>query len=124
MKNSLKTMKIINFTGYCSPLKKYFRKGLMPTVQRGLYGDILTKENLSIEHLIPRSYGGLTETSNLALASKRMNNLRGNQPLQDFLIPKKAIDYLLQFKDINLPEFNGNDYITYLLDLFHRLKIV
>ena len=114
----------IAFHGYSSPLKKYFRKGLMPTVQRGLYGDLLSKDNLSIEHLIPKSYGGTTELYNLALASNRMNNLRGNMPLQDFLIPKKAIDYLLQFKDIKLPELNGNDYISNLLNLFHRLKIV
>ena len=110
---------LITFNGYSSVLKKYYNSGLLPSVRCGLYGDILTKKNLSIEHIIPRSKGGETILYNLALASKRMNNLRGNQPLQDFLIPKKAIDYLLQFKDINLP-----DYITYLLDLFHRLKIV
>lgn len=114
----------VSFTGTPSSLKSYFKKGLLPSVKYGLYGDKITKSNFSIEHIVPRSYGGKTELSNLAIASKARNGIRSNFPIKDYLVPAKAIKYLLQFKDINLPNLNGNKYIADILELLHRLQVL
>ena len=56
--------------GYSSPLKTIWKKGGLPTVKKGFYGDTLTKKNVSLEHLKARSKGGKTSLENLVLASK------------------------------------------------------
>ena len=119
----------VSFNGYNSILKQCYKKDLLPTVKFGLYGDVLTKKNVSLEHLIPVSRGGSrTALSNFALTTKEANNLRGNAPLKDFLRPDVAIRYLLQFRDVNIrnlngQNFSGNRYIAQLLDLFNELGI-
>lgn len=36
-----------------------------------------------MEHVVPRSKGGVNEWSNVVLADKKINNLRGNRTLQE-----------------------------------------
>ena len=101
----------ITFSGNNSILMTYWRQGLMPSVKKGLYGNILTQKNVSLEHLQPASKRGHTALYNLALATKYKNNLRKNSPLSQFLTKEQAENYLKQFKGIYLPEFNGDVYI-------------
>ena len=99
------------FQGYKNILKTAWKKGKLPSVKKGLYGDTLTLHNVSLEHLKPHSKGGKTITSNLALASQDKNNARGCNPLKDFLSKERAESYLVQFKDIKIKDFDGNEYI-------------
>ena len=107
----LKPIQQPTFDGYKSQLKTLWKRGKLKSVTHGLYGDILTKENVSLEHLKPHSKGGKTITSNLALASQDKNNARGCNPLKDFLSKERAESYLVQFKDIKIKDFDGNEYI-------------
>ena len=109
------------FKGYKSPLKTLWRRGKLKTVVRGLYGDILTQENLSVEHIKPHCQGGRTIMSNLALASQDKNNARGCSPLKEFLTMEQAKQYLDQFKGIRVKNFNGDKYIEKLQKLFEVL---
>ena len=43
----------------------------------------LKPEECSMEHVVPRSKGGMTEWKNVVLADKRINNIRGNRTLKD-----------------------------------------
>ena len=36
-----------------------------------------------MEHVVPRSKGGVTEWRNVVLADKRINNIRGNRSLKE-----------------------------------------
>lgn len=110
-----------NFAGYNSILKTLWKRGKLASVKRGLYGDILTKDNLSLEHLKPHSKGGKTVLSNLALASKEKNNFRNSKPLKDFLTSEMVDNYLKQFKDIHARGFSGNRYIEMLRKTFKEL---
>lgn len=96
---------------YSSPLKTLWRKGKLPTVTKGFYGDILTQKNVTLEHLQPHSQGGKTELDNLVLASKQKNQARGNDNLSKYVDKKCIIDYLQQFIGIKLPNFDGDKYI-------------
>ncbi len=106
--------------GYTSELKTLWKKGALPTVTRGLYGDELTLENVSLEHIKPHSLSGPTELYNLALASKKKNSKRKNRPLYEVLNFEQAKNYLNQFLDIDLPEFNGNAYAYYTGETIRR----
>lgn len=99
----------INF-GYSHKLKTLFLKGDMPSVTRGLYGNPINPENVSLEHLRPHSKGGKSTLSNFALADKNANSARGSRPLAEFLDKGMTESYLAQF-NFEIPgEFNGFQY--------------
>ena len=107
--------------GYSHPLKTLFLKGKLPTVQYGLYGDKLTKDTVSLEHVQPKSKGGQSVLSNYALASKRMNNLRGDKDIGEFLTPENLKRYCEQFIGVTVGDFDGTKYIHDLLKTINRL---
>lgn len=107
--------------GYSHPLKTLFLKGKLPTVKFGIYGDKLTKDTVSLEHIEPKSKGGKSILDNYALASKRMNNLRGNKDIRDFLTPENLKRYVEQFIGVKVGDFNGTEYIHRLLKTINRL---
>lgn len=107
--------------GYSSPLKTLWRKGKLPTVKYGFYGDVLTQSNVSLEHLLPHSKGGKTKLDNLVLASKQNNQARGNASIKDYLTVENVTRYLAQFEDIKLKDFDGQGYITGVINTLKGL---
>lgn len=101
----------VSFNGYNNILKKSWRRGELPEVTHGFYGDELTQDNLSLEHLKCKSEGGTLDIANTVLTSKHKNNLRGTRPLKDVVDVEIAKRYLAQFKDILIKGFDGNKYI-------------
>jgi hypothetical protein len=95
--------------GYSSILKDHWRKGRMPNVKIDIYGDEL--KDVTLEHLIPKSKGGASRLFNYALANASTNNARGNKALLECTTKENLEAWFMQFKDIKLPKFNGNDYI-------------
>jgi len=87
----------VSFNGYSHPIKTMWKRGKLANVTKGLYGETLTKQNLSAEHLLPVSKGGKTTLGNIALASTYMNNLRGTRPLNEVVTKQMAWDYISEF---------------------------
>lgn len=112
----------VNF-GYSHPLKTMWMKGKLPSVTHGLYGDELTKKNCTLEHIKCHSKNGETKYSNLALASKTKNSLRGNRDINLFLTPEMAYDYLKQFLGLEV-KYNGEMFIgnKYIEGIVKRLQ--
>lgn len=110
----------IPFT-YKSVLKTEWLKGNMPSVTRGLYGGLLTKDNITLEHIKPHSKGGKTELKNLALAVDVNNFNRSAKPLNQYLTKEMFASYIEQFKDIKLPNFNGKEYTEALTKTVERV---
>ena len=110
----------VTFTGYNSKLKVLYKAHKLPQVKYGFYGDRLTIDNASVEHLRPVAKGGVTEFSNIVLASKTQNNTRGTKPLCEFINLKAMVKYLEQFKNIDVDGFNGNNYIAQILQTVGR----
>lgn len=104
------------FSGYNHPLKKAFKKGLLPNVRNGIYGNPINKNNVSLEHGQPVSQGGLTELSNLFLAEKDANSKRGVKPIEDFLTREMLVKYLAQFVGVKNYLINGAKYINAIID--------
>lgn len=103
----------ISFGGKTS-ISTYWKAGKLPEVTKGLYGGILTIENCSKEHVLPKSKGGKTVISNLALATKLNNNSRSNAPLSDWLTKDMFDEYAKQFEKVHLPDLDGPSYIKQL----------
>lgn len=100
----------LSFKGYQHPLKTLFKKGQMPSVKYGLYGEKIGPDNVSLEHLKPHSWGGKTEYGNLALADRGKNAARGSRPLADALSWDMLEKYLSQFNFRIKNVFNGYEY--------------
>lgn len=111
----------VSFGSYNSILKTAWKKGKLPTVTKGIYGNILTPDNLSLEHIIPHSLGGATRLNNLMLAEKTANAKRGIKPLMEVISYEQLMDYLKQFIGIKIKRFNGNEYIREILKTIERI---
>ena len=62
---------ISNITfGYSHPIKTAYKKGLLPTVTKDLFGNELNLKNISIDHILPVSQGGKTRLDNITLMTK------------------------------------------------------
>lgn len=105
---------------FTSQIKKLYKKGKLK-VKYGLYGEELTKNNVSDEHIICKCFGGTDDLSNVALASKELNNARGNKPIEQFVTMGMIRRYLLQFKGIKCNGFDGDSYIKSIIETFKKL---
>ena len=102
---------LIQSVVFQSHLKNLFKKGKLPSVKRGLYGEKITKDNVSDEHVRCKCHGGDNSQGNIALASKELNNKRGCNPIVDYLTYEMLQNYCFQFKGVRCNGFNGDDYV-------------
>ena len=105
---------------YSNELKTLFRKGLLPTVQVDVMGNKLTKKNVTLDHIIPKSKGGKNVTGNYMLAEKKFNWGRGNAPLTDWATYTGILRYLNQFAGVRVRNFIGNNYIAEVLKTLEK----
>ena len=96
---------------YRHPLKTAYKKGLLKDVKYGLYGELLTKDTVSLEHITPKSKGGKLTLDNLALASIAENNKRGITPINEMVTKDMWVKYLKQFVNVKNHMVNGINYI-------------
>lgn len=92
-------------------IKHLWEAGKLPDVKYGFYGDILTPKNISREHLKPASKKGKKVFNNIVLASKQNNGHRSNNDIRQFAEIETVKQYLRQFVNVDLPDFNGLQYI-------------
>lgn len=99
----------------------------------------LTQDNATMEHIVPKSKGGVFNTSNLTVSCANCNNNRGNKPFFDYLskfnLPKSKISKYkklyfnnLKIKVLNIAkqQSNNSDYIVpinLISSVCHALKI-
>ena len=95
--------------GYSSVLKDHWRNGNLPSVIKDIYGDEL--KDVTIEHLIPKSKGGVSRLFNYGLANASTNNARGSKELLEATTKENLVAWFMQLKGVKLPRFNGDDYI-------------
>lgn len=114
----------VSFCSYQNILKTLYKKGKMPSVTKGLYGETITPKNVSLEHLKPASWGGRTELANLALASQEANSARSSKPLKDVLSWEMLEEYLGQFNFRIKNLFDGHKYQALVRGTCEKLGMV
>ena len=117
--NRQKDEKSLSF-GYSNQLKTLFLKGKLPSVQYDISGRKLTKKNVTLDHVIPKSKGGPSKMENYTLATYEFNQLKGNKPMKDFLTIENLSRYIKQFIDVHVDDFWGNKYIKGLLETLKK----
>lgn len=120
--NSFTPSNQISFT-HKWDVKTMWKKGRLPQIKYGFYGDELTVKNCTVEHLLPLSKGGKTKSYNLVLASAANNQARSNFDIRDFADPETIKQYLRQFQGIKKRTFNGDSYIKQIKDTLKNLGI-
>lgn len=110
----------LNF-GYKSILKTAYQQGQLPTVTKDFYGSPLTKDTVTLDHLLPKSKNGTSKLSNFVLATMKNNSTRGNKPLSNVFNQEAFEQYCEQFKDIKIPFFNGDEYIKQISKTVEKL---
>lgn len=105
----------ITFTGYDFKLKKLYREGKLPKDLIDMGGNRITQRNLSGDHAIPRSKGGKTIDSNMMLATKQFNSLRGNRPLREVTSVENLARWVKQY--LKLDNIEGFDFKKYVIDI-------
>lgn len=101
--------------GHSNELKTLFKKGKFPSVKFDAGGNLLTKQNVTLDHIIPVSKGGKNKTTNFMLAVDEFNHGRGNDPLLEVTTKEGIFDYLKQFVGVKVGTFIGNNYIKGVL---------
>ena len=109
--------------GYSHELKTLYKKGKLP-IEFDFYGSKLTKKNVTLEHLLPHSYGGRTTLDNLVLATRENNQARSNKPLEDFMDWYNINRYLKQFEKLQIGNISGKDYIKMILNTISKIKSI
>lgn len=110
---------ISNLT-FNSKIKKLFKQGKLK-LDYGLYGERLTVENASDEHIICKCFGGKTIESNIALASKEMNNRRGCQPIEKFVTIEMVNAYIERVMQNNVRGYDLEAYCNGILKTFSKI---
>lgn len=110
----------VNGLVFNSKIKKLFKQGKLK-LDYGLYGERLTKDNVSDEHIICKCFGGQTVETNIALASKEMNNRRGCKPIQDFVTIEMVNKYIERVMQNNLKEYDIEAYCKGILNTFSKI---
>ena len=95
--------------GYSHPLKTDFKKGKLQ-IKYDLGGYELNKDNVTLDHVIPKSQGGTSTLDNYVLATRDFNNYRGVVPLAK-LITKEMFDkWAKQFEKLMVCGVKGTEY--------------
>lgn len=105
----------ISFGGYNFKLKQLYRQGKLPKDLIDIGGNRITQKNLSGDHAIPKSKGGKTIDSNMMLATKQFNSLRGNRPLREVTTVDNLTKWIKQY--LELKPIDGFDFKQYVLDI-------
>ncbi|MBO7211164.1 MAG: HNH endonuclease [Methanobrevibacter sp.] len=105
---------------YNPPIKKAFKKGLMPEVKKDLYGEDINNDTVTVEHITPASQGGGLDEDNIALAHWYKNCLRGVEPIEKWVTEEMWIAYLKQFKNVKNHYIDG---VRYIRKMCNRFKI-
>ena len=92
----------------------------MPKDLVDIGGNRLTQQNLSGDHAIPRSKGGKTNDTNMMLATKQFNSLRGDRPLKEVTTMENLLKWAKQY--LELKPIDGFDFKKHVMDIFKVLE--
>lgn len=97
--------------GYSHKLKTDFKKGRLK-IKFDMAGFELTKKNVTLDHVQPKSLGGESKLSNYVLNTAWFNSLRGNKPMKDFITKEMFYKWASQFEGLDVCGITGEEYVT------------
>ena len=95
--------------GYSHPLKTDFKKGKLQ-IKYDLGGYELNKDNVTLDHVMPKSQGGTSTLDNYVLATRDFNNYRGVVPLSLLITKEMFYKWAKQFENLTVCGIKGTEY--------------
>ena len=108
---------------FTSKIKRLYKQGKIK-LDRDIYDFPITPETVSDEHIVCKCFGGSSNESNIALAHKQLNNLRGCKPIEQFVTMKMVNKYVERLLKNNPPQIGDYSLINYcngILKTFKRI---
>lgn len=105
---------------FTSEIKKLYKKGEIQ-LDYDIYNLPLTVDNVSDEHVIPKSKGGSSKASNIVLADKTMNSLRGNEPIENYVTMEMVNKYVERLLKNKPRTYNIVKYCNDILETFNKI---
>lgn len=99
----------INF-GYKSILKTEFLNGNIK-LKKDITGRPIDKNNVTLDHTIPRHRGGKSKLSNYSLMSDVSNHKRGIESLRGKIDLPSFVDYLIVMMNTKTDLLDGIEYL-------------
>lgn len=110
--------------GYKNRLKTEWLAGKLPQLKHDFYdGSLLSKDTLTLEHILPKSKGGKTTLNNLVLTSYNNNMRRGNRDIRQFINKAAALQYLDEASKIKTKDINGADYARIIINKLKSMGV-
>lgn len=100
---------------YSHKMKTDFKKGRLK-IKHDIAGNKLTKENVSLDHVIPKSQGGTSTTDNYMLATREFNSFRGVVPLALLITKEMFYKWAKQFEKLTVCGIPGPEYTKMIFD--------
>lgn len=116
----IQPIQFISFQGYDFKLKRMYRQGKLPKDLIDMGGNKLTQRNLSGDHAVPKSLGGKNIDSNMILATRQFNSMRGNRPLSEVVTKENLVKWVAQY--LKLGNIDGFDFVKYVRDILNVLE--
>lgn len=96
--------------GYKSILKTEYLKGNLK-IKKDITGHTLTKDNVTLDHTVPKARGGKSRLDNYSLMVDYVNQRRGHDSLVDRVDLPSLVDYIIVLLDTNTENLNGVEYL-------------
>lgn len=96
--------------GYKSILKSEYLKGNIK-LKKDITGNILTKDNVTLDHTVPKVRGGKSRLDNYSLMVDYINHRRGSKKLGDIIDLPSFIDYIMVMLNTHTEYFDGTEYL-------------
>ena len=109
--------------GHKSIIKTLYKNGELPTVTKDIYGKPLSADTVTLEHIIPKSKGGKSSLKNYALANAEDNFKRSSDDILKHTTKTNINEYLDQFVGVVKKNFNGDEYIKNIKNLFKSIGV-
>jgi hypothetical protein len=103
-----------------SIIKTEWLNGNVP-LKKGFLGGELTPQNISIDHIKPRSQGGRSELSNYVLMTIENNGKKSSDDIFYYATKENTEQYFKAFEGIKLGKYQGEDYLKMISKTLRKL---
>ena len=102
-------------------LDLFFQKLWNIPLKKDFYGADLTKKNVTLDHIQPKSKGGKSNLSNYVLSTELNNHKKSSKDVFFYATEKNTEEYFKAFEKINLANIKGVSYLALLSATLRRL---
>ena len=91
-------------------IKTQYQKGNIP-LEKDFFGGELTPETATLDHVLARSKGGRSKTSNYVILNVQNNCKKADKDIFEFATKEATEEYFKAFEGADLGKYTGGQYL-------------